>query len=275
MTSLDELVEILEESAADSPDLTEPIWVRVDEADDGVSLGLKREPSGLLGWTAPFGCIAVGAIAGGRAHPLNPAKGQSPVVRCDAPKGVRIVCLMDREGRVCAKATLADGEVIDEAPSSGRMIDNFRRCFRLPTDPPDTTPQEFLSLLWLGEVLAVGQQEHRALSWQQAAHLHPAARVLTHLGEPVPLDHFAAVLRAAGSAWTWSRLREHAQGEGWLADQLPPGLAAWMDDGMFSRWLLDGHRSLDELLVSIRSVLSPSAARRVRQALDAAGVCAA
>jgi hypothetical protein len=105
--------------------------------------------------------------------------------------------------------------------------------------------------------------------------LHPAARVLTHHGERVPLDHFAAVVRAAASAWTWPRLREQAQGEGWLADQFPPGLAAWMDDGMFSRWLLDGHHSLEELLIAVRSVLSPSAARRVKQALDAAGVCAA
>jgi hypothetical protein len=67
--------------------------------------------------------------------------------------------------------------------------------------------------------------------------------------------------------WTWSYLVDQAASPGWLADLLPPGTAGWMDEGVFSRWLLGNFSDIMNLLDQITPLIEPAAAKRLRRVL--------
>ena len=77
-------------------------------------------------------------------------------------------------------------------------------------------------------------------------------------------------MRYAGSAWSWEDIRQQAGRDGFLEDIVDPGLAGWMDEGMFARWVLANLPSADELFSALRPQLTPSAARRLAHAVRAA-----
>jgi hypothetical protein len=126
--------------------------------------------------------------------------------------------------------------------------------------------------VWLERLL-----EHRAaapsarLPWRDAAALHPAialvveedptcaaeaAQQLGRLGEVLAQVHSWPVLRLACAAGDWP------------VEGVPAYVAAWLDDGAFSRWVLGELPSVAQLAAAVCEIVPPSVARRVRAVLQ-------
>ena len=234
---------------------------------DGFSLALTQDPDGLVGWVATADCQAVGVIATGR---LRPMEGAPAGLIGPSRNGIRMACLVTRHGEVAWKMLLPDGATSDEPPTEGRMLDCLRRCFGLPTPPPPVGLGRLQVVAWLATVLEQAQGSRRPLSWSEVSRLHPVAQALgAELGGPSS-ELVPALLRMAASVWSWEDFRLQAEREPGLEDIVDPGLAAWMDEGMFARWVLSDLQSPDELLTALRPQLAPSAARRLAHAVHAA-----
>lgn len=288
MTPLEELLETLDEWSTPEGG---PMWIQAyGRAGDGGSLVVDEVMERMLGWVAPPSCWAVGVVAGGWAYPLT-GNGARPRRGCAGSRRVQTRCLVGRDGEVVSRLHDADGTVVDEPPSTGRTIDALRRCVGLTTPPPDRPSSELLALVWMAEVVAAAEganrrsvastRDHRSrpggatvvgLTWEEVARLHPAVLALVTDGHQVPLEHMDAVLRSAGRAWSWGHLRELAAGGGWPAGIVPSALAAWMDDGMFSRWMLDASAPLSDVFALTRAALPAAVGDQLGSCLAAAGM---
>ena len=60
-----------------------------------------------------------------------------------------------------------------------------------------------------------------------------------------------------------------------FAEVLPPELAAWMDEGIFSRWVLEAISAVPRLLPVVSGSLTREALRRTRRVLQDTGVLVA
>ncbi|MBO0729967.1 MAG: hypothetical protein J2P57_11965 [Acidimicrobiaceae bacterium] len=263
-TALPDLLSLLTTRVTPGPS---PVWVSMHHDPEGrVTVAVEPE---LAGWTAPPSCIAVGAVATGRAFALE--GGDPP-----PPGPAQVTSVMDRAGRVAARTVLGDGQVIDEAPGAGLAIDIMRRTFGLATDPPTSPSDAFISAVWLARVLdearSDSQPRGRRLGWQAMVALHPTVEVVTLAGEEVPPAKVGWLLRVAGQAWTWSRLREQAAASDVLAAIVPRPLAAWMDEGIFSRWVLAAQPGTDALLHAVAGRVTREALRQTRLLLADTGV---
>lgn len=269
-----------------------PTWLRVFEDPDEVT-GLRveagAEPLGLLGWQAPQDCLAVGIVATGRARVTS-----GPSDEIDGPAGseladrvndaggvlaLRMACIVSRDLGVGWWMELPDGTPHTDPPAAGRMLDVLLRCVDLPTPPPEQPASEIHSVAWLASVIDGGLSSDRRLTWGDVEQFHPLARVLSgdvelHDHKTVDADRLdqeelEGLLRIAAAAWSWEEIRMQAA-NGELEAFIDGALAAWMDDGMFSRWMLSMIPPVDYLLEAARPLLVPSAARRlahlVRQA---------
>lgn len=216
----------------------------IEAGDDcAADLSVRELPDGahpvdeLLGFRAPPSWTAMGAVTYGWAAPVDDpaaAAASRPSAhpeRCRA----RVTSVVDRAGREVVTTALEDGRVIDEAGISV-LGDVLRRCLGAPTAPPPPFRD-------LGDVL-----------WVEALLAAAAARTLRRWDD-------ALALRP--DATSWKQLRRLARGA--------PGfgaLATWMDDGMFARWLIAGHRPLRELLAAADARLPRPLALRLRAALE-------
>ena len=52
-----------------------------------------------------------------------------------------------------------------------------------------------------------------------------------------------------------------------LADALPPGTGGWMDEGIFSRWLLAPYPPPETQVAELAALVAPATRRRVERAL--------
>ncbi len=263
------LTEIAAELYRTMPAGTTPIWVTVhDRPGDrrGPQLCIRTDPAG---WVAPPSCKAVALVASGRAHALP--GGEPPDI---APGPVRMACVIGRDGQLAAHAEFADGHVVDDPPKGGLMIDILRRTFELPTDPPEVPSDTFLSGVWLTRILLEGERSRR-LGWSTVIRLHPIAEALAETGEDIPLVTLSQILRVAGRAWTWARLRTLAvESDGFLAG-IPPDLADWMDEGIFSRWVLRDQPTTASLLHAVAGRVTREALRQTRLLLADTGALSA
>jgi hypothetical protein len=270
----DDLARLLLRSAGDDVARRgRPLWVRVLDApdgdpDEGFALAMSDEPEGLFGWEATADCQAVGMVATGRVQALPAAR--SAVGSAHAGQ-VRMACLVTRLGEIAWQvdrpAGTGSGAALN-APAEGRILDCLRRCFALPTPPPPETPGRLQDVVWLVAVLDRASRLPRRLNWSDVSRLHPVAQVLrTDLGERDA--ELSGLLRLAGSAWTWEELRQQTAQQALLPDLVDPAMAAWMDEGMFARWVMAELPDRDELLTAVRPHLAPSAARRLAHAVRA------
>jgi hypothetical protein len=255
-----------------------PMWVRVldppdSNSEEGFALAFSDEQHGLLGWVAPPDCQAVGLVATGRIRALP---GTPPGLLDPSHDRLRMACLVTRHGKVAWKVASPDGSSDGapgkEAPSEGRLLDCLRRCFALPTPPAPVSPARLQAIAWLVAVLERVDRGDRRVSWSDVSRLHPLAQIVsTDLTGPrsYPLP---ALSRLAGSTWTWEDLRRQAESNASFEGIVPAGLAGWMDEGMFARWVLSELPSADELLSAVRPYLAPSAARRLTHAVRASGL---
>jgi hypothetical protein len=192
---------------------------------------------------------------------------------------VLLVHLLARDGASAACARRPDGSSIDIAAPTlddrdspvGRVADVLRRVLGLPTAPPSTSPDELWARLWLDRVLEeVGADRRRHWSWPSVAVLHPAARlVLDDVGGDLfdvaeSMPRLAEILARSRS---WSDLRHGYVAGQWDAPAVPAEIAAWMDDGIFSRWLLDGVPVCGATLLALRDLLPAGVTDQIERLL--------
>jgi hypothetical protein len=278
------LAELLLEAVGDEVAASgRPTWVVVlddPEEPDGFRLTFNDHPYGLIGWVAPADGLAVGVIASGRLRVLDGAdeprldgrESTSPscpgVGLPEEDSRVRMACLVARDGSTAWQMRLPDGVEADYPPSEGRLLDCLRRCLELPTPPPPAGPGVLQAVAWSAAVLEAGRQSSRPLRWSEVTRLHPVARLVAGELDTDCSAALPALTRLAGATWSWADLRRQAQESDGLGG-VDPELAAWMDDGMFARWVLSVLPSPDEMLVTVRPYLVPSAARRMAHAIRA------
>ncbi|MEY2453049.1 MAG: hypothetical protein QOD92_2623 [Acidimicrobiaceae bacterium] len=256
------LVRITEWSAAKAP--SEGFDLGVRPIDDGSSV-----VEALAGFTAPAEWSAIGVVTEGNARHL---------VQRDERRRVRCVHLVDRTGASGGTLRLQgeDATILsggDEHKPSGRIDDACRRALGLPTAPPAHTSTELWAIVWLERLL-----EHRGCApssmrfpWREAAGLHPAIALVvaedpTSAGEAAQqLGRLGEVLAQVHS---WPVLRMACAAGDWPVDGVPAAVAAWLDDGAFSRWVLGELPRLDQLAAAACEVVPPSVARRVRAVLS-------
>jgi hypothetical protein len=228
----------------------------------------------MVGFVAPAGCDAIAAVGYGWAHGMEDG-GPPPAVEILAPgerRRVRIVCLMTRTGAIAGYLRDGTNVLIKEPPTVGRVVDCMRRCFRLPTPPPEEPTDLFLAVIWLNNVRGVAQRTAEPLTWQAVGRLHPVIQVVTDHGIEVGPLQLPRVMRIGADGWSWSYLLAQAAEPGLIADLLPPGASGWMDEGILSRWLLDSVTGVDRLFEQVEPLLQPTAAKRLRSTLKQLGV---
>ncbi len=267
-----------------------PTWVRILDAPGSkgaFDLDLDDGPEGLLGWEASDDCLGVGVVAtgritmdegrgedaggGGRGDGAGPGIGAAGLPSGTTP-GVRLACLVSRDGDVGWRMVVPGGVSLDVPPTEGRLLDCLRRCFGLPTPPPPAGAARVQLVVWLLTVHDTIRRTGRQLSWREVAELHPVAALraepgLLHRADPAVIPE---LIRIAGRAWSWEVLRQGAAQGAWGDDIVTPELAAWMDEGMFARWILNELPAPEELVDRVRPHVSPSTARRLAHVVRAA-----
>jgi hypothetical protein len=221
----------------------------------------------LIGFEAPAHWMAMGVRATGRGrslaepHPAARAVAATMVLGRDGTTRSRLRWL-DRGPGVCELGP-AESE---PGPVEGLVADACRRSLGLPTAPPSTSATVVWTLLWLDNLVErAGDTAHRPRTWADAVALHPAAQAADPDGSWV-LDHpdgLVAAARAHAATWRWERLRREPCALGPVGASLPAGALAWMDEGLFSRWLLTELPDDAELLGSVVDVLPAQVAAKV------------
>lgn len=282
---LDRLVTILDASARDGGWHQPHRLVFVERPDDGeLVLGVKDLEDGdhpmehLLGLVAPDEWFAFGLVSFGWASPLpDDASGyRTPIRPSEHPERVRVrsVFLVSRDGGVASTAELADGRVID-TPGQGVVADAMRRALGIETAPPEEPVIALLTAMWLEEALAAveewrGRDERgRGPSWADLASLHPVLARARAGGVRVPASRLAEVGRLFAENISWADLRwESMTGAAPWGIEVDPEIAAWMDEGMYARWLLADHGAVADLAARVASVVAPACAAKLEACLQ-------
>ena len=220
----------------------------------------------LAGFDAPPEWLALGVVTEGNARHL---------VDRTEKRRVRCVHLVDRSGASGSTLRLQGEQATilsshDDHDPSGRIDDVCRRALGLSTAPPEHSSTELWAVLWLERILEYrGCSPDTRLTWRDVAEFHPAvalvvaddgrwsaqaAQQLTRLGEVL------------ADVQSWPALRTACAAGEWPVDDVPADMAAWLDDGAFSRWVLGGSPPLDQLAAAVTEVLPPSVMRRARRA---------
>ena len=230
----------------------------------------------LLGFVAPAHWSALGVSSSGLQHQLGD---DGRVVRGADPPRVRITVLIDRSGR--GAGLLRRGAELTALPGQpeGTVADACRRALGLDTAPPPMTTVGLWTRCWLDRVVDAlarsggGGGGAGRPTWQDIARLHPASSASdTHgpgVGRRPDPRALAGATRALAEAWPWARLRAEP-GVVDVPGPLPSArVAAWMDDGMWARWLLAAFPALDDLVDAACSLLAPDLARAARDVVEA------
>lgn len=220
-----------------------------------LALDHRHPVSALRGFVAPADWRALGVCVPGRAH----GSGWSD--------DVAVTLLVDRAGASASLLRRAGRVEVLPGRPEGALADTCRRALGLPTAPPPATTLGLWTLTWLDRVVAAAsgrEPGQPALTWAAVSDLHPAGA-----GPTDPAGLALAAARVA-VAWTWARLRADAAA-GDLPGPAPPvDVAAWMDDGMWARWLLERLPPLDALVDAVHYLLPPAVASAVQLVVDAA-----
>jgi hypothetical protein len=225
----------------------------------------------MVGFFAPPECAAVAAVGHGWARGLD-GEGPPGILAPGERRRCRMVCVMARSGEVSGYVRTGATILVNEAPTEGRILDCMRRCFALPTPPPQETTDAFLAYLWLSDVLGVAQKASGPLSWPAVIERHPVLRVAAGAGLTITDDRLLNILRIGADGWSWAGLAAQAATPGWMAGLLPDGAGGWMDEGILSRWLLQSYSNVEGVLARVTPRLAPPAAKKLRRTLLQLGV---
>jgi hypothetical protein len=222
--------------------------------------GGRHPADAVAGVRAPDDWLAIGAVCRGLARHLDrPCTGAS-----DGPHDVLVVTAVERSGATATRLRTGDDVIETSEPPEGRLADALRCTFGLPTAPPPAGPLELWTAVWLDrlvEAAVVTPDDLRA--WSAVTALHPGAPPGAS-GRPAPEpDGLVAVAAARAEAWPWRRLRTEAHAID-LGPAAPgPGVASWMDDGLFARTLLAGLPPIADLLATLDDLLPASLVARI------------
>jgi len=212
----------------------------------------------LLGRTAPAELWAVGVAAGVRTRPLD------DLSRAD---DAAFVHLVDRRG--CSVAVLGPPGTAPAVtgphaePALGRIADACRRMLGLPTAPPPGDMTTHVVDLWLARVTRAALSEP-GLDWPAVVALNPSLE-LPRPSTVVPTP--AATARRTvelGRQLDWDRYRLRCvEAGGTPFGELTADDAAWMDAGMFARWMLGESMAWTAHLDLLEGLVSPGAIDRL------------
>jgi hypothetical protein len=100
--------------------------------------------------------------------------------------------------------------------------------------------------------------------------LHPAIALVVH-DDPQwrgqAADSIIRLGELLAEVHSWPVLRASCAAGEWPVDDVRPSVAAWLDDGAFSRWVVGGFPPIEQLVQAACAALPPSVARRLRGAL--------
>jgi len=273
------LARLIEERAfaADS----DPQIIRITRdglTDDGIEIGTRLidEIDGsvvdaLTGFTAPPDWLAIGVSTGGNAYPIDDGR--------ETRRRARVVHLVTRAGSAASVVRVAGDEPQlmvssgDDATMVGRVDDVCRRALCLPTAPAASS-LEFWALVWLERLVASGTSA-TPTTWEAVAAQHAAAAVFVEedpgRAAEVTDDraHFGRLMAAIES---WPALRNACSAGSFTFDGVPAGVARWLDDGAFSRWVMGSYPPLDQLVTAVCELLAPPLASRLRAVLHEWGL---
>ncbi len=279
VTDLQSLVTALDQ---DRPLSAPPVWVRVHgPLACPTRIDHDKRLHRLVGFSAPRSCTALGVVAGGWAMVTGgpggqaaPVEGPDGALRAAHPpprERIRTAVLMARDGTVAGRLRWPSGRVSDDAPESGRVFDCLRRALGLATAPPAVGTEVLFASMWLAAISGATGRAGSPPTWAEAMALHPVAQLI---GDrlPGPDGWLVDAARAFAVACPWSEVRRLIGEGGWEEHDVPSAAAAWMDDGMVSRWLLDGRATLSEQLEGTALTLEPDVAARVRRTLRQLGL---
>jgi hypothetical protein len=241
----------------------------------------------LLGFTAPHDWQAMGVVATGRCFGLTDHEADTGTVarhRGREPRGrARLAHVVARTGEAVGAISVdgAEPTVTWLPPGAwyGRSDDVCRRALGLPTAEPARDPGELWALVWCDvlfeQLLRQTAGRRQPLSWDDVAAAHPAIGKLGLL-EPDARRWAVGNLERLGQQFarmhSWDHLRTMCAGAEWPVTGVRADDAAWMDAGMFSRWVLEPYPELAELADHLGSLLPAPLAHRFRRTLAAWGL---
>lgn len=229
----------------------------------------------LLGYVAPADCSGLAVVAEGTGRRLVDG-GEEPWSSVASSAPHRFAYVVDRAGRAGCAIRRRGGDVAlaeyDEGAGDGpggRLVDVCRRAMALPTAPAPLGTARLWLLSWLDLVLARALGRGGAGPWSDIARLHPAVTLLDEVDGPLPAvvdiepDVLGRMGRALGAAQEWEELRRSAAAGEWSAPGITPGHAAWMDAGLFARWVIGEFLPESVYLGELADVLPVDVAERV------------
>lgn len=218
----------------------------------------------LVGFDAPDDWLAMALVVQGRSWRLDD--------RATDPRPVRLTHVVDRAGDVASVTRHAgDQPEVQDQPCGGRLVDVCLRALGLATPPAPTHSTELWALQWLDNIVARVARGEKMRGLVAAALAHPAIELVAE-HEPRLLDEAIARLvrlgELMGQQRPWPRLHQAAAAGEWPVDGLSPAGAAWMDDGMFARWLLAEYPTIDDYLAELRNLIPETTVDAVAEVLD-------
>lgn len=254
------LADVLDEASLRDGWQRPPLLVRmIERTGQPPELGVRsldgdHPLAALMGFRAPADWSIIGTIVGGNMHPVGAHQDRSTspplTVRRDPeaqPSRARVIHLVHRSGHAVSTVRPESGEVhVDRCRptdvSRGRIDDACRRALGLATSPPADPPMAVWAGIWLDRVMAAALDNPKSVpaSWPDLAALHPMAPKLLARRASRFLDRsdIDTATTRLGRAWSWEQLRLACAGKTWAVESVRPEWAAWMDDGMFSRCVL-------------------------------------
>ena len=236
-------------------DLGVPVSVGVLDHTDGyvdlaVSPLLTSDPVGsIFGFDAPANWCAFGVASAATA---------APCLRDGVQSHVCFAYLVDREGtHACAArdqhSNLTVFDYVGASAELGRIPDACRRVLRLPTPPPALAPRTYWILEWLDRILALA--------------------IGRDLGSPPPpWNRIEALLRIeSDDTHPWAILRRQCAAGHLDIGGISPRLAAWMDDGMFSREAIGAFPEPQDMVADLAELMPPHILERIVERLERSG----
>ncbi len=255
--------------ADDDPDLL-PLAVGIADPGGGdVELSIRpllgdHPLDDVLGFTAPRDWWAFGLVVRGRATQLPGPDRPGP--HLDAPTPMRMVHLQPRRGRALSLLDLGEVHETPGGGESGRMVDACRRVLGRRSAPPRASARVLAEVVWVDRLLRhVIEDGCTRPDRTTISRLHPLAG-----GDPVPrprgrtgLEDLANLGEQVAWSAAWGRWRRAlAAGERTVLG-IDPDVAAWMDDGMFQRWIHDEIPPMGGLVDDLGLLVSTAVLRDV------------
>ena len=228
----------------------------------------------LLGYVVPADCTGLAVVAEGTGRCLVDTGAAAETGPAAVP--YRLAYVVDRTGRAgCAIRARGAEAIVDEHDDgaaqgpTGRLVDVCRRAMGLSTGSPPADTARLWSLSWLDLLLGRAVGGSGQWTWSDAARLHPALTLLEGVEGPLPAgvdvepQALGRMGRALGRAQRWDELRWWAADGSWNGHGITPGHAAWMDAGMFARWVIGEFLPESIYLRELADVLPTEVAERV------------